>query len=53
MKPDRIVFDNNSEIIDGVSVTSREQTLLDVAGLGYSGRDLLNDMMEQYGTDSR
>ncbi len=53
LKPDRIVFDNSSEIIDGVLVTSREQTLLDVAGLGYSGRDLLNDMVEQYGTDSR
>jgi len=53
LKPDREVFDFNNEIIDGVLVTNREQTLLDVAGLGYSGRDLLNDMVEQYGADSR
>jgi len=52
LKADRDVF-TNAEIIDGVKITSRSQTLLDVAGLGYSGRDLLNHMVEQYGTNSR
>ena len=52
LKPDRIILDHSNKIINGVLVTSREQTLLDVAGLGYSGRDLLNNMVEQYGTNS-
>jgi hypothetical protein len=46
---DRDVF-ADGDITDGVKITSRTQTLLDVAGLGYSGRDLLNNMVEQYGT---
>ena len=49
---DRDVF-TNAEIIDGVKITSRSQTLLDVAGLGYSGRDLLNHMVKVYGTNSK
>ena len=51
LQSDRDVF-TNAEIIDGVKITPRRQTILDVAGLGYSGRDLLNNMVEQYGTDS-
>ncbi len=49
---DRDVF-ADAEIADGVKITSRAQTLLDVAGLGYSGRDLLNNIVEQYGTHRR
>ena len=49
--PDRDVI-SGSVVNDGVRVTSREQTLLDVAGLGYSGRDLLIEMVRTYGADS-
>lgn len=49
--PDRDVIPC-SKVKDGVRVTSREQTLLDVAGLGYSGRDLLIEMVRTYGADS-
>ena len=49
--PDRDVI-SRSEVNDGVRVSSREQTLLDVAGLGYSGRDLLIEMVRTYGANS-
>ena len=38
---DRDVF-SDSDTLDGVKVTSQNQTLLDLAGLGYSGLDALN-----------
>lgn len=52
LKSDRDVF-RNAQIIDGVKVTSPEQTLLDVAGLGYSSKDIINDMVKKYGSNSR
>ncbi|MCK5774192.1 MAG: hypothetical protein KAH57_10430 [Thermoplasmata archaeon] len=50
-KPDRNVSDS-AVIVDEVLVTNRYQTLLDVAGMGFSGYDLLDSMVREYGTDS-
>lgn len=46
-KPDRDIF---KDVIDkeGVWVVSQSQTLLDLAGLGYSGRDIAINMVEKY-----
>lgn len=49
--PDRDVNDD-SIVIDGIRITSKEQTVLDIAGLGYSGKDLLIEMVKNYGADS-
>ena len=51
LKPDRNVLDD-SLTVDKIRITSKEQTVLDVAGLGYSGRDLLIELVGSYGTNS-
>jgi hypothetical protein len=45
--PDREVFTNTREI-ESVTVSSPAQTLLDLAGLGYSAMDLTKVMAEKY-----
>jgi hypothetical protein len=45
--PDRNVFNDTREK-EGVQVVSPSQTLLDMAGLGYSGRDITKVMVEKY-----
>jgi len=45
--PDRDVFDNTREI-ESIIITSPSQTLLDLAGLGYSGLDIAKVMVESY-----
>jgi len=47
--PDRDVF-NDSRIINGIRVVSPAQLLLDLAGLGYSGKDIAMKMVEKYAT---
>ncbi len=47
--PDRDVF-NESRDIESVSVVSPGQALLDLAGLGYSGMDMTNALVEKYGS---
>lgn len=44
-RPDREIM-TNSRIIEGVRVTSPAQTLLDIAGMGYSGITLAKKMVE-------
>ena len=44
-RPDRDVM-RNSNTIEGVRVTSPGQTLLDIAGMGYSGITLAKSMVE-------
>ena len=44
-RPDRDVM-RNSNTIEGVKVTSPGQTLLDIAGMGYSGITLAKNMVE-------
>lgn len=51
LKPDRNVIDD-SVIIDGIRITSKKNTVLDLAGLGYPGRDLLDEVVKLYGADS-
>lgn len=48
MAPDREVFDG-SRSLGGVKVTSPPQTLLDLAGLGYKGKDMTRSMVAVYG----
>lgn len=48
MAPDRDLF-KDARLIGGVTVTSPSQTLLDLAGLGYKGRDLTKAMVSIYG----
>jgi DNA-binding Lrp family transcriptional regulator len=48
MRPDRDVFSSTKEV-DGLQITSPGQTLLDLAGLGYSSKDLTKAMLENYG----
>jgi hypothetical protein len=48
MVPDRELF-GESRPIDGIKVTSPSQTLLDLAGLGYKGKDLTKAMVATYG----
>ena len=45
--PDRDVFTSKRER-ESVTITSPEQTLLDVAGLGYSGMDMTKAMVDKY-----
>jgi len=44
---DRDVF-TQSRIKEGIQVTSPDQTLLDLAGLGYSARDFALEMVKRY-----
>jgi hypothetical protein len=48
MVPDRELF-KESRTVDGVRITSPSQTLLDLAGLGYRGKDLTKAMVAIYG----
>lgn len=48
LRPDRDVY-TDANIIQGVKVVSPSQTLLDLAGLGYNGRDMTKVMVEIYG----
>ncbi len=45
--PDRDVFNDTREK-EGIQVVSPSQALLDLAGLGYSGRDITKAMVEKY-----
>jgi hypothetical protein len=45
--PDRDVFDDQ-RTLEGVKVVSPEQTLLDIAGLGYKGKDILKAVVDKY-----
>ncbi|MGA9141261.1 MAG: hypothetical protein WBZ29_13630 [Methanocella sp.] len=45
--PDRDVF-SDCRILEGVKVVSPELTLLDIAGLGYKGKDILKAMVDKY-----
>jgi predicted RecB family endonuclease len=45
--PDRDVFDDTREK-ESVQVVSPGQTLLDLAGLGYSGRDVTKSLVDKY-----
>lgn len=45
--PDRDVF-IDKRMLEGVEVVSPEQTLLDVAGLGYKGKDILKATVDNY-----
>jgi hypothetical protein len=49
-KPDRDVKSSAIRTSD-LWVTSMEQTILDLAGLGYQSRDLLDSVVRTYGTD--
>lgn len=46
-KPDRDVF-SDTRIAEGIRLVSPAQALLDLAGLGYSGRDLTLKLVENY-----
>lgn len=46
-RPDRNIW-NDTRIMQGISVVSPAQTLLDLAGLGYGGRDLTLKMVENF-----
>jgi hypothetical protein len=52
MGPDRELF-SESRSTGGVRITSPSQTLLDLAGLGYKGKDLTKSMVALYGQLSR
>ncbi len=45
--PDRDVFKESQEI-DGIQVASLEQVILDMIGLGYSGRDITKVLVDEY-----
>jgi hypothetical protein len=45
--PDRDVFANTRDK-EGIRIVSPSQTLLDLAGLGYSGRDITKAMVDKY-----
>ena len=45
--PDRDVFADTRDK-EGILIVSPSQTLLDLAGLGYSGRDITKAMVEKY-----
>ena len=47
--PDRDVF-TDARQIEGITVASPAQTLLDLAGLGYSAMDLTKAMVDMYAT---
>ncbi|MCP1715495.1 hypothetical protein J2T58_001360 [Methanocalculus alkaliphilus] len=46
-KPDRDVF-SDTRMIEDIRLVSPAQTLLDLAGMGYSGRDLTVQLVEKY-----
>ncbi|WP_460372177.1 hypothetical protein [Methanocalculus sp. MC3] len=46
-KPDRDVF-SDTRIIEDIRLVSPAHTLLDLAGMGYSGRDLTLQLVEDY-----
>ena len=46
-KPDRDVF-SDTRITEDIRLVSPAQTLLDLAGMGYSGRDLTLKLVENY-----
>ena len=46
-KTDRDVFER-SRMMEGVNIVSPQQTLLDLAGLGYSSRDITTEMVNRY-----
>lgn len=48
-KPDRDVF-SDTRVREEIRFVSPAQALLDLAGLGYSGRDLTLKLVETYGT---
>jgi len=47
--PDRDVFSDSKEL-EGVKVVSPGQTLLDIAGQGYSSKDVTKVMIDKYAT---
>lgn len=47
--PDRDVFSHSREI-ESITVTSPDQTLLDLAGLGFGGMDITKVLVEKYAT---
>lgn len=47
MRPDRELF-SEARVIGGVKITSPSQTLLDLAGLGYKGKDLTKGLVAIY-----
>lgn len=47
--PDRDVFSGAREK-EGIQIASPSQTLLDLAGLGYGGREITKAMVEKYAT---
>jgi len=47
MRPDRLLF-SETRVVGGFKVTSPSQTLLDLAGLGYKGKDLTKGLMAIY-----
>jgi len=49
LKPDRNIS-AGSELIEGIRLVSRDIALLDVAGLGFSARDVALKMLESYGS---
>jgi len=48
--PDRNVV-RDSTTRSGIRITSKEQTILDLAGMGYQSRDLLEALVRNDGTD--
>jgi hypothetical protein len=46
-KPDRDVF-SDTQLTEGIRMVSPAQALLDLAGLGYGGRDLTLKLVENY-----
>lgn len=47
MRPDRSLF-SETRVVGGFKVTSPSQTLLDLAGLGYKGKDLTKGLVTIY-----
>lgn len=47
MRPDRSLF-SETRVVGGFKVTSPSQTLLDLAGLGYKGKDLTKGLVAIY-----
>ncbi len=47
MRPDRMLF-SETRVVGGFKVTSPSQTLLDLAGLGYKGKDLTKGLVAIY-----
>ncbi|OPY32619.1 MAG: hypothetical protein A4E32_01201 [Methanomassiliicoccales archaeon PtaU1.Bin124] len=45
-RPDREIFDS-TRILEGIRVTSPCQTLMDLAGLGYGGKDMTMELVKK------